>query len=296
MESPIYLPGLELGMKAVIPAAGLGTRMLPVTKAQPKEMLPLLDKPIIQYVIEEAAASGCDNVLLITGRSKRALEDHFDSNLELEHFLEERDNVAALELVRNTHANAEIHFVRQPVPRGLGDAILRARHFIADEAFAVLLGDDVVIGEPPATRYLRDIQARVRHTVIGIEEVPADRTHAYGIVETEGEGQIRRVTGLVEKPAPGTARSNHAMMGRYILTPTIFEHLIAAGVDQTRELQLTTALRSLLQQEEITAVLVPNLRMDTGNLAGWLNANLTMARQDPELWAKVQAHFRTLPE
>jgi UTP--glucose-1-phosphate uridylyltransferase len=212
--------------KAIIPAAGLGTRFLPATKAMPKEMLPIVDKPAIQYIVEEAIASGIEDILIVTGKGKRAIEDHFDYSPELERNLEKKGKLDLLDKVRYSTNLADIHYIRQKEPKGLGHAVWCARTFIGDEPFAVLLGDDIVQSATPCLKQLLDQYEKTRSSVIGVQTVPSDETHRYGIIEPSiREGRRYLVENLVEKPAPGSAPSNLAIMGRYILTPEIFMFL-----------------------------------------------------------------------
>src|SRR3984957_9136318 len=234
--------------KAVFPAAGLGTRFLPVTKAQPKEMLPLVDKPIIQYGIEEAVASGIDNIILVTGRGKNAIEDHFDVSVELESFLEARGKREQLDEIRKISNMINFAYVRQGEPLGLGHAVLVTRELVGDEPFAVILADDVIDADPPAIRQLIDVFERVGGPVLAVERVPREEISSYGVIATaanEGLGPgIHRVLDLVEKPAPDEAPSDLAIIGRYVLTPDIFPALAATKHDRTGEIQLTNGLRA----------------------------------------------------
>ena len=236
--------------KAVFPAAGLGTRFLPATKAQPKEMLVLVDKPVIQYGVEEAAQSGVSNIIIVTGRGKNAIEDHFDVNIELESFLEQRGKIAQLEEIRKITASINVAYVRQGEPLGLGHAVLVTRNLVGDEPFAVILGDDVIDASPPALKQMIDVYERVKGPVLAVERVAADDVSSYGIVAVDesqalGPG-VFRVKDLVEKPRREDAPSNLAIIGRYILTPDIFDALDATSRDKTGEIQLTNGLRRLL--------------------------------------------------
>ena len=288
-------------MKAVIPAAGLGTRFLPATKSQPKEMLPVVDKPAIQYVVEEAAASGIDDILIITGRGKRAIEDHFDRALELEHHLaskgltEQQDALNAIsELADSTH----IHYIRQKEQRGLGDAILCARKHVGNEPFAVLLGDDIIDSVRPCTLQLLDVYAREGCSVIALEKVPRSRIGSYGVVKAGRVGRTGPydITGLVEKPHPSKAPSNLAIMGRYVLTPAIFDILERTPPGKGGEIQLTDALQLLLKKERILGLEFIGRRYDIGDKLDWLKATVELALQRNDLGPALEAHIRDLLE
>src|SRR5918994_5963715 len=243
--------------KAVFPAAGLGTRFLPATKAQPKEMLPLVDKPIIQYGVEEAVTSGIDNIILVTGRGKNAIEDHFDVSVELETFLEARGKKDLVAEIRKISRSVSFSYVRQGEPLGLGHAVLVTRNLIGDEPFAVILGDDVYDASPPALLQMIDVFKQVGGPVIAVERVPADQVSSYGIVATDPDASlgpgVHRITNLVEKPSREEAPSNLAIIGRYILTPDIFPSLEATARDRTGEIQLTNGLRQLLEKRPLYA-------------------------------------------
>src|SRR6266852_4337410 len=260
--------------KAVFPAAGLGTRFLPVTKAQPKEMLPLVDKPIIQYGVEEAVASGVDNIILVTGRGKNAIEDHFDVSVELESFLEARGKREQLDEVRKISNMINFAYVRQGEPLGLGHAVLVARQLVGEEPFAVILADDVIDADPPAIKQLIDVFERVGGPVLAVARVPRAEISSYGVIAVaanEGLGAgIHRVLDLVEKPAPQDAPSELAIIGRYVLTPDIFPALASTKSDRTGEIQLTNGLRALLKSRPIFACEVKGVRHDTGNKLGFL--------------------------
>jgi UTP--glucose-1-phosphate uridylyltransferase len=284
--------------KAVFPAAGLGTRFLPATKAQPKEMLPLVDKPIIQYGVEEAVASGVDNIILVTGRGKNAIEDHFDVSMELETFLEARGKREQLEEVRKISSMINFAYVRQREPLGLGHAVLVARELVGDEPFAVILGDDVIDAQPPATRQLIDVFNKVGGPVLAVERVPRDEISSYGVIAPDttanlGDG-IHQVIDLVEKPPKHEAPSDLAIIGRYILTPDIFPALAATKSDRTGEIQLTNGLRELLKSRPIYAFEVKGVRHDTGNKLGFLKAVVYFALRRPDLSDKFSAYLRSL--
>src|SRR5690606_8521216 len=239
--------------KAIIPAAGLGTRFLPATKAMPKEMLPIVDKPTIQYIVEEAIASGIEDIIIVTGKGKRAIEDHFDHNFELEENLIQKEKFDLLEKV-NHSSNVEIHYIRQKEPKGLGHAVWCARKFIGNEPFAVLLGDDIVQAETPCLRQLMQQYEETQCSVVGVQTVPDEETHRYGIVEPSVEtGRRHEVKTFVEKPAKGTAPSNLAIMGRYIFTPEIFDFLDKQEVGAGGEIQLTDAIQKLNELQNVYA-------------------------------------------
>jgi UTP--glucose-1-phosphate uridylyltransferase len=270
--------------KAVFPVAGLGTRFLPATKAQPKEMLPLVDKPIIQYGVEEALASGADRIILVTGRGKNTIEDHFDVNVELETFLEARGKRAQAEEIRKISELINVAYVRQGEPLGLGHAVLVARDLVADEPFAVILGDDVIDAQPPALKQMIDVFDRVGGPVLAVERVPMRDVSAYGVIDPEPMGDgVYRVRDLVEKPPREEAPSDLAIIGRYILTPDIFDMLAATAADRSGEIQLTNGLRRLLKTRPIYACEIDGVRHDTGNKLGFLKAVVYFALRRPDL-------------
>src|SRR5436305_2192513 len=284
--------------KAVFPAAGLGTRFLPATKAQPKEMLPLVDKPIIQYGVEEAVASGIDNILLVTGRGKNAIEDHFDVSVELESFLEARGKRQQLEEVRKISNLINFAYVRQGEPLGLGHAVLVTRELVGDEPFAVILGDDVIDADPPAIKQLIDVFERLGGPVLAVERVPREDISSYGVIAIEpnaslGEG-IYQVRDLVEKPPKEEAPSDLAIIGRYVLTPDLFPILAATKSDRTGEIQLTNGLRELLKTRPIYACEVKGVRHDTGNKLGFLKAVVYFALRRPDLADKFGDYLSSL--
>src|SRR5580765_8098309 len=284
--------------KAVFPAAGLGTRFLPVTKAQPKEMLPLVDKPIIQYGVEEAVAAGIDNILLVTGRGKNAIEDHFDVSVELESFLEARGKRDQLEEVRKISNMINFAYVRQGEPLGLGHAVLVTRDLVGDEPFAVILADDVIDAKPPAIKQLIDVFDRLGGPVLAVERVPREDISSYGVIAFEpntslGDG-IYQVRDLVEKPPRDEAPSDLAIIGRYVLTPDIFPALAATKSDRTGEIQLTNGLRELLKTRPIYACEVKGVRHDTGNKLGFLKAVVYFALRRPDLAEKFAEYLSTL--
>src|SRR5881396_2587554 len=284
--------------KAVFPAAGLGTRFLPATKAQPKEMLVLVDKPIIQYGVEEAVASGIDNIILVTGRGKNAIEDHFDRSVELESFLEARGKREQLDEVRKISNMINFAYVRQGEPLGLGHAVLVTRELVGDEPFAVILGDDVIDASPPAMKQLIDVFARVNGPVLAVERIPPEEISSYGVIAVDttvnlGPG-VFQVRDLVEKPPREEAPSDLAIIGRYVLTPDIFAALAATKSDRTGEIQLTNGLRELLKSRPLYACEVKGARHDTGNKLGFLKAVVYFALRRPDLAEKFSAYLASL--
>jgi UTP--glucose-1-phosphate uridylyltransferase len=274
--------------KAVFPAAGLGTRFLPATKAQPKEMLVLVDKPVIQYGVEEAVQSGVSDIVIVTGRGKNAIEDHVDVAGELESDLEQRGKTSLLEEIRKITQLINVAYVRQGEPLGLGHAVLVTQNLIGDEPFAVILGDDVIDATPPALKQMIDVFTRVEGPVLAVERVPADQVSNYGVVKIDesagnlGRG-VYRVADLVEKPRREDAPSNLAIIGRYILTPDIFPSLTKTARDRTGEIQLTNGLRDLLRTRPIYANEIDGVRHDTGNKLGFLKALVYFAMRRPDL-------------
>jgi len=270
--------------KAIIPAAGLGTRFLPATKAMPKEMLPIVDKPTIQYIIEEAVEAGIEDIIIVTGKSKRAIEDHFDFSPELERNLEEKGKTELLEKVKKASNLADIHYIRQKEPKGLGHAVWCARNFIGDEPFAVLLGDDIVQAEKPGLRQLMDEYEKTLSSVIGVQQVPEDQTHRYGIIDPlTNEGRLYQVKNFVEKPKPGTAPSNLAILGRYVFTPEIFMYLDKQQIGAGGEIQLTDAIQKLNEIQRVFAYDFEGKRYDVGEKLGFIQTTLEFAMQDSEL-------------
>jgi UTP--glucose-1-phosphate uridylyltransferase len=281
--------------KVVFPVAGLGTRFLPATKAQPKEMLPLVDKPIIQYGVEEALASGITNMILVTGRGKNAIEDHFDVSVELEMLLESRKKFDLLEEVRRLSSLIHVSYVRQGEPLGLGHAVLVTRELVGDESFAVVLADDVIDAEPAGLQQMIDVYNRVQAPVLAVERVPWDRVSSYGIVDIESEQDgVVKVRDLVEKPSREEAPSNLAIIGRYILTPDIFPELEATQSDRTGEIQLTNGLRSLLNKRPIYACEIKGVRHDAGNKLGYLKATVYFALKRDDLAGPFAEYLRGL--
>lgn len=268
--------------KAIIPAAGLGTRFLPATKAMPKEMLPIVDKPTIQYIVEEAIAAGIEDIIIVTGKGKRAIEDHFDIAFELEHTLFEKGKLELLEEVRRS-SQVTLHYIRQKEAKGLGHAVWCARNFIGDEPFAVLLGDDIVQSDVPCTRQLIEQYERLGRSVIGVQTVPSDQTNRYGIVDPlRARGRLYEVDRFVEKPALGQAPSNLAIMGRYVLTPDIFDFLESQETGAGGEIQLTDAIQRLNTEQGVYAYDFQGVRYDVGEKLGFILTTIDFAlrRQD----------------
>ena len=285
--------------KAVFPAAGLGTRFLPATKAQPKEMLPLVDKPIIQYGVEEALASGADNIIIVTGRGKNAIEDHFDVAFELETFLEARGKTDLLEEIRKISNLINVSYVRQGEPLGLGHAVLVTAPLVGDEPFAVILADDVIDANPPALKQMVDVFEELGGPVLAIEQVPESSVSSYGIVDAEEiRPGVYRIHDMVEKPPRNEAPSNLAIIGRYVLTPDIFPVLeeTAREKDRTGEIQLTNALRKLLKKRPIYGCRVEGVRHDTGNKLGFLKAVVYFALRRADLRDPFMDYLRGMLE
>ena len=282
--------------KAVIPAAGFGTRFLPATKAQPKEMLPIVDTPAIQYIVKEALDSGIEEILIITGRNKRAIEDHFDTNPGLEMHLESHGQESLLKMVRSI-SEINIHYIRQKHMRGLGDAILCARSFIDDEPFAVLLGDDVVYNETnPALRQMIDIYNDLGATILGCQEVPLEKVSSYGIVAgvpVEGKN-VLRVTNMIEKPSIEEAPSRTAVLGRYIITPDVFEVLARTEPGKGGEIQLTDAIQTMASREAVYAYCFEGKRYDVGDKLGFLKATVEYALRRPDLGEPFRKYLKDL--
>jgi len=269
--------------KAIIPAAGLGTRFLPATKAMPKEMLPIVDKPTIQYIVEEAIASGVEDIIVVTGKGKRAIEDHFDIAFELEHLLEQKGKWDILQKVRQP-SHVELHYIRQKEAKGLGHAVWCARNFIGDEPFAVLLGDDIVQADVPCTKQLIEQYERTGRSVIGVQQVAPDQTFRYGILDPlENEGRLYKVNRFVEKPPLGKEPSNLAIMGRYILTPEIFRYLDKQEPGADGEIQLTDAIQQLNEDQGVYAYDFEGVRYDVGEKLGFITTTIEFALRMPEL-------------
>lgn len=270
--------------KAIIPAAGLGTRFLPATKSQPKEMLPIVDKPTLQYIIEEAIESGIEEILVVTGRNKKSIEDHFDRSVELELELEQKGKTEMLEMVRNISNMVDIHFIRQKEPKGLGHAIYCAKSFVGDEPFGVLLGDDIVDNSTPCLKQLIDAYDEYKTSILGVQEVSKEDTNKYGILDVKHiEDRVYKVKDMIEKPNVEDAPSNIAILGRYIITPTIFDILENQQPGKGGEIQLTDALKTLGSQEAIYAYNFEGRRYDVGDKLGFLEATIDFALKRPEL-------------
>ena len=286
--------------KAVFPAAGWGTRFLPATKAQPKEMLPLVDKPIIQYAVEEAVAAGVEQVIIVTSSQKRAIEDHFDLSYELEHLLEEKGDIEMLRQVRHISDLAQIAYVRQKEQLGLGHAVLMAKDLIGHEPFAVILPDDVCIADRPVIGQLIQAYHQTHGSVFAVMEVPPDETSRYGIIGSErsedplDHGRLHKVTAMVEKPAAGEAPSNLAVIGRYVLTPKIFDKLEQTQRGAGGEIQLTDAIRALMDEQAVFGYEFEGIRYDAGTTMGWLQASVELALQRPELAGEMRTYLRGL--
>jgi len=284
--------------KAVFPAAGWGTRFLPATKAQPKEMLPLVDKPVIQYAVEEAVAAGIEQVIIVTSSQKRAIEDHFDINYELEHLLEERGEIERLRQIRRISDLAQIAYVRQKEQLGLGHAVLMAKELVGHEPFAVILSDDVVVGERPCIGQLVHAYAQTGSSVVAVTEVPHEATSRYGVIGGRrvdgGDGRLWKVDQVVEKPAPGDAPSNLAIVGRYVLTPKIFDKLEQTTRGAGGEIQLTDAIQALMEEQDVYGYEFEGTRYDAGTTMGWLKASVELALARPDLGEEFGAYLRGL--
>lgn len=281
--------------KAIIPAAGLGTRFLPATKAQPKEMLPIVDKPTIQYIIEEAVASGIEEILIITGKSKRAIEDHFDKSVELEMQLKESGKDDLLKIVEDISNLVDIHYIRQKEPKGLGHAIHCAKTFVGNEPFAVMLGDDVVDSEVPCLKQLIDCFNEYKTSVLGVQKVAEDQVSKYGIVEgIEIEDRVYKVKNLVEKPKEGETNSNTAILGRYIITPRIFDILEHTEPGKGGEIQLTDAIRTLMDKANVYAYNFEGFRYDVGDKFGFVRATIDFALDREDLGEATRNYIKDL--
>jgi UTP--glucose-1-phosphate uridylyltransferase len=280
--------------KAVFPVAGLGTRFLPATKASPKEMLPVVDKPLIQYAVEEAVAAGITEMIFVTGRSKRAIEDHFDKSYEVEAELAARGKEKLLELVRSIKpAHVDCFYVRQPEALGLGHAVLCAEKLVGDNPFAVILADDLLDGKPPVLAQMVDVFDHYHSSVIGVEEIPREDSRSYGVIDgKEWEENIIKLSGIVEKPSPETAPSNLGVVGRYILKPRIFQHLRALKPGAGGEIQLTDAIQSLLADEQVLAYRYNGTRFDCGSKLGYLKATVEFALRHPEVKNEFAAYLQ----
>jgi UTP--glucose-1-phosphate uridylyltransferase len=269
-------------MKAIIPAAGMGLRFLPLTKEQPKEMLPVVDKPTIQYVVEEAVAAGIDDIIIITGRGKTSIENHFDRSYELECLLERQKKTEYLNCVRRISSLANIYYIRQKEQRGLGDAVYKARKFVGDEPFAVMLGDTVNISKVPIIKQLMNAHEKYGCSVIAVESVPNEKVKDYGIIKyKELEPRVYEIEDLVEKPCPGNAPSNMGITGTYLLTPAIFDCIERTEPGHNGEIQLTDAMRLLNQEERILACQFEGKRYDIGDMMGWLKTEIELSLNHP---------------
>ncbi|MCK6406365.1 MAG: UTP--glucose-1-phosphate uridylyltransferase GalU [Rhodocyclaceae bacterium] len=282
--------------KAVFPVAGLGTRFLPATKASPKEMLPIVDKPLIQYAVEEAVAAGVTDMIFVTGRSKRAIEDHFDKAYELEAELERKNKTEMLEFVRNLlPKNINCIYIRQAEPLGLGHAVLCAKPVVGDEPFAVLLADDLLDGKPPVLKQMVDTYDYYRCSVLGVQDVPRSDTRSYGIVDARAVAErLEQVAAIVEKPKPEEAPSTLAVVGRYILTPRIFHHLETIKPGAGGEIQLTDGIASLLSEEQVLAYRYDGTRYDCGSKLGYLQATVVFGQRHPEVGAAFSEYLKGL--
>ncbi|MBO1579757.1 UTP--glucose-1-phosphate uridylyltransferase GalU [Bacillus sp. XF8] len=282
--------------KAIIPAAGLGTRFLPATKAMPKEMLPIVDKPTIQYIVEEAIASGIEDIIIVTGKGKRAIEDHFDHSFELEENLLAKEKFELLAKVQES-SKINIHYIRQKEPKGLGHAVWCARKFIGNEPFAVLLGDDIVQADKPCLRQLMDEYDKTKASVIGVQTVPENETHRYGVIDPLEQNDRRyQVRTFVEKPAQGTAPSNLAIMGRYILTPEIFALLEEQHIGAGGEIQLTDAIQRLNETQRVFAYDFEGKRYDVGEKLGFIQTTIEVAMQHEELKQDLLNYMKKIVE
>lgn len=281
--------------KAIVPAAGLGTRFLPATKAQPKEMLPIVDKPTLQYIIEEAVASGIEEVLIIIGRNKTSIQDHFDRSIELELELAQKGNFETLELIKNISEMANIHFIRQKEPKGLGHAIYCAKSFVSDEPFAILLGDDIVYSKVPCLKQLISVYDRFGTSVLGVQQVAHSLVSRYGIVDGEAvENGLYKVRSLVEKPEPAFAPSDIAVLGRYIICSSIFDILESIPPGKNGEIQLTDALCVLAGRQDVYAYTFEGRRYDVGDKLGFLEATVEYALRDPDLSMPFEEYLKNL--
>ena len=282
-------------MKAVIPAAGLGPRLLPATKAQPKEMLPVVDKPAIQYVVEEAVASGIRDILIITGRGKRAIEDHFDKSVELEYILEKKGKIEELSQIRPISDMANIFYIRQKEQLGLGHAVLCAKEHINDEPFAVMLGDDLIMGEKPVIKQLVDVFERKKASVIAVEPVPEDKVHRYGIIQgKEVEDNLFQIEDIIEKPSREEAPSNIATIGRYVFTPGLFECLENTKPGVGNEIQLTDAIKMLLSSEPVYAYQFSGKRYDIGSKEDLVKATLGLALTRDDMKDSIREYVKEM--
>lgn len=286
--------------KAVLPAAGWGTRFLPATKAQPKEMLPLVDKPVIQYAVEEAVAAGIEQVIIVTSSQKRAIEDHFDLSYELERLLEERGDIEMLRQIRRISDLAQVAYVRQKEQLGLGHAVLMAKELVGHEPFAVILSDDVVVSDRPCIGQLIHAYHETHASVVAVMRVPEEETRRYGVIGVDDSApeasdvRLRKVSRVVEKPSPGEAPSDLAVIGRYVLTPKIFDKLEQTQRGAGGEIQLTDAIQALMQEQAVYAYEFEGIRYDAGTTMGWLRASVELALTRPDLATEFRDYLRTL--
>lgn len=283
--------------KAIIPAAGLGTRFLPATKAQPKEMLPIVDKPTIQYIVEEAVASGIEEIVIIIGRGKRSIEDHFDKSYELEDALLKKNQLNMLEEVQKISSLVNIYYVRQKEPKGLGHAILCARNFIGNEPFAILLGDDIVLSETPCLKQITNVFEYCNSSVIAVQSVPEDEVHKYGIIKPKGsniEQNLFYIENLMEKPSKENAPSTYAIMGRYVLRPEIFDILESTPIGHGSELQLTDAINELNKKQAVLAYNFEGSRYDIGDKLGFIKATIDFALQREDIRENVLTYLNSI--
>jgi UTP--glucose-1-phosphate uridylyltransferase len=286
--------------KAVFPAAGWGTRFLPATKAQPKEMLPLVDKPVIQYAVEEAVSAGIEQVIIVTSSQKRAIEDHFDTSFELERLLEDKGDIEMLRQIRHISDLAQVTYVRQKEQLGLGHAVLVAKEIVGHEPFAVILSDDVVVGDRPCIGQLIHAYHQIHSSVVAVMEVPPEETNRYGVIAGEpveggqNHGRLHKVSRLVEKPEPGSAPSNLAIIGRYVLTPKIFDKLEQTQKGAGGEIQLTDAIEALMEEQAVYGYEFEGIRYDAGTTMGWLKASVELSLQRPELAPEFREYLRHL--
>lgn len=283
--------------KAIIPAAGFGTRLLPATKAQPKEMLPIVDKPAIQYIVEEAMASGIEEIIIVTGKGKRSIEDHFDYAFELEQTLLNKGKIDLLHKVQHATNLANIHYVRQKIPKGLGHAVWCAKNFIGNEPFAVLLGDDIVQSNVPCLKQLMHVYEETNSTVVGVQRVPWKDTSRYGIIEPESaNGRQYKVRSLIEKPDQENSPSNLAIIGRYILTPAIFSFLEKHEIGAGGEIQLTDAIQKLTDIQEVFAYEFEGKRYDVGEKKGFVETNIDFSLLDEEIRDELMTYLRKITQ
>lgn len=283
--------------KAVIPAAGLGTRFLPVTKSMPKEMLPIIDKPVIHYVVEEAIASGIDDIIFVTGRSKRSIEDYFDGSPELEMHLKQKHKDDLLKIVEDISSMVDIHYIRQKEPKGLGDAIMTARKHISGEPFAVLLGDDLIVNKTPCTRQLIEVFNKYRCSTIAVEEVPREKVSSYGIIKGNPlDASLYSLEEIVEKPSVEDAPSNIGAIGRYVFTPEIFDCIKNAGSGVGGEIQLTDGIRLLNSMQKVYAYKFAGTRYDTGDKLGYVKAIIDFAMRNDYFGSELKAYLKDIPE